>query len=107
MKSSSRIKYEQAQGPYPGTGRRQSLNNLEEGKSKEELVLEFPLDWNNASRVLPRMMKLSTGPYYVPRSGQGIPEAGKPLHDGMPPWEQGITRWSSSIPLPDVDPDTQ
>ncbi len=76
----TRIKYEQARDRTRERGET-ILEQLEEGKSKEELVLEFPLDWKTASGVTQDDETINRA---VLRTAfrAGIPEAGKPLHDG-------------------------
>ena len=76
----TRIKYEQARDRTRERGET-ILEQLEEGKSKEELVLEFPLDWKTATGVTQDNENINRA---VLRSafGAGIPEAGRPLLEG-------------------------
>ena len=76
----TRIKYEQARDRTRERGET-ILEQLEEGKTKEELVLEFPLDWKTATGVTQDNENVNRA---VLRSafGAGIPEAGRPLHEG-------------------------
>ena len=76
----TRIKYEQARDRTRERGET-ILEQLEEGKTKEELVLEFPLDWKTATGVTQDNENINRA---VLRSafGAGIPEAGRPLLEG-------------------------
>jgi peptidyl-prolyl cis-trans isomerase D len=76
----TRIKYEQASDRTRERGET-ILEQLEEGKTKEELVLEFPLDWKTATGVTQDNENINRA---VLRSafGAGIPEAGRPLLEG-------------------------
>ena len=76
----TRIKYEQARDRTSERGET-ILEQLEEGKTKEELVLEFPLDWKTATGVTQDNENINRA---VLRSafGAGIPEAGRPLLEG-------------------------
>ena len=76
----TRIKYEQARDRTRERGET-ILEQLEEGKTKEELVLEFPLDWKTATGVTQDDENINRA---VLRSafGAGIPEAGRPFHEG-------------------------
>ena len=76
----TRIKYEQARDRTRERGET-ILEQLEEGKTKEELVLEFPLDWKTATGITQNDENINRA---VLRTafGAGIPEAGGPLHEG-------------------------
>ena len=76
----TRIKYEQARDRTRERGET-ILEQLEEGKTKEELVLEFSLDWKTATGVTQDNENINRA---VLRSafGAGIPEAGRPLLEG-------------------------
>ena len=76
----TRLKYEQARDRTRERGET-ILTQLEEGKSKEELVLEFSLDWKTASGVTQDDENINRA---VLRTafGAGITEADKPLYEG-------------------------
>ena len=99
----TRIKYEQARDRTRERGET-ILEQLEEGKSKEELVLEFPLDWKTATGVTQDNENINRA---VLRSafGAGIPEAGRPLHEGA---SLGTGDYTVVIvySVTQVDPDT-
>ena len=76
----TRVKYEQARDRIKQRGET-ILEQLKQGKSKEELALEYSLDWKTATGVIQDDENTNRS---VLRTafGAGIPEADKPLYEG-------------------------
>ncbi len=76
----TRVKYEQARDRIKEQGET-ILEQLKQGKSKEELALEYSLDWKTATGVIQDDENTNRS---VLRTafGAGIPEADKPLYEG-------------------------
>ena len=76
----TRLKFEQARDRTREQGEA-VLEQLELGKSKEEVALEFGLNWNNATDVTQDDETINRA---VLRTAfrAGVPEADQPLHDG-------------------------
>ncbi len=76
----TRLKYEQARDRSRERGEA-ILGQLEQGKSKEELALEFSLNWRTATGITQDDENINRA---VLRTAfrAGIPETGKPLYDG-------------------------
>ena len=76
----TRLKFEQARDLTRKQGEA-VLEQLELGKSKEEVALEFGLNWNNATDVTQDDETINRA---VLRTAfrAGVPEADQPLHDG-------------------------
>ena len=76
----TRVKYEQAKDRIKQRGET-ILEQLKQGKSKEELALEYSLDWKTATGVIQDDENTNRS---VLRTafGAGIPEADKPLYEG-------------------------
>ena len=76
----TRVKYEQAKDRIKQRGET-ILEQLKQGKSKEELALEYFLDWKTATGVIQDDENTNRS---VLRTafGAGIPEADKPLYEG-------------------------
>ena len=77
----TRLKYEQARDRTRERGEA-VLEQLEQGRSKEEVTLEFAVDWRNAKGVTQDDETINRA---VLRTAfrAGVPEAGQPLYDGM------------------------
>ena len=77
----TRLKYEQARDRTRERGEA-VLEQLEQGRSKEEVTLEFAVDWRNATGVTQDDETINRA---VLRTAfrAGVPEAGQPLYDGM------------------------
>ena len=77
----TRLKYEQARDRTRERGEA-VLEQLEQGRSKEEVTLEFGVDWRNATGVTQDDETINRA---VLRTAfrAGVPEAGQPLYDGI------------------------
>lgn len=76
-----RLKYEQARDRTRERGEA-ILEQLQQGRSKEETALEFAVYWNNVTGVTQDDETINRA---VLRTAfrAGVPEAGQPLYDGM------------------------
>lgn len=76
----TRIKYEQARDRTRERGE-SVLEQLEQGKSKEDLALDYSLDWKSA-RGVARDDENTNRAVLRTAFGAGIPKAGQPLYGG-------------------------